>query len=61
MRAPLLPSALATLCPMLWAEPVQVATLPAKIVPNQATTHITTDTAENTRQILTSFQPHISK
>lgn len=38
MRAPLLTAALATLCPMLWAEPVQVATLPAKIVPNQATT-----------------------
>lgn len=38
MRAPLLTAALAALCPMLWAEPVQVATLPAKIVPNQATT-----------------------
>lgn len=38
MRAPLLTAALATLYPMLWAEPVQVATLPAKIVPNQATT-----------------------
>ena len=38
MRAPLLTAALAPLCPMLWAEPVQVATLPAKIVPTQATT-----------------------
>lgn len=34
----LLPAALAGLCPLLWAEPVQVATLPAKIVPRQATT-----------------------
>ncbi len=34
----LLPAALAALCPQLWAEPVQVATLPAKIVPKQATT-----------------------
>lgn len=38
MRAPLLTAALSALCPMLWAEPVQVATLPAKIVPNQAAT-----------------------
>lgn len=38
MRTPLLTAALVTLSPMLWAEPVQVATLPAKIVPNQATT-----------------------
>lgn len=30
--------ALALLCPLLWAEPVQVSTLPAKIVPKQATT-----------------------
>lgn len=35
---PLLPAALAVLCPLLHAEPVQVATLPAKIVPKQATT-----------------------
>ena len=35
---PLLPAALAALCPLLQAEPVQVATLPAKIVPKQATT-----------------------
>ena len=38
MRIPLLTTALLTLCPVLWAEPVQVATLPAKVVPNQATT-----------------------